>query len=837
MTPPAATPPVVTPPAMTPPPAKPPVPVAPVATPTPPVQPAPVTPPAIVEPVGESELRVYPQSISLTSAVDTQQIIVQFSEANGITRDVTQTAKYTIGTPDLIELKQGLVKPLKDGQLVIKVAFDKHAIDIPVTIKNSAVRPAISYNLDVMPIFMRASCNTGSCHGAARGKDGFMLSLFGYDPDGDHMRITREQLGRRINLASPAESLLIEKVDGSVQHTGGKRIEPNSYMHKTLVEWVANGCPKDPETIAHCTSIELSPPQAVLDGAGATQQMNVIGHYSDGTTRDITSMVMYQSTNDNSAKINELGVVTADKRGEAFIMARYDVHTVMAQMLVLPKGLEFKPSQEKPANYIDELVMDKLKKLRINPSPICADDVFIRRIYVDLIGEVPSESDVVKFLADTNPNKRAALIDELLLRKEFTEIWVSNWAEWLMMRSNANNQVSYKSVLLYYDWLSQNVGNNVPLDQMVQELLGSEGGTFSNPETNFYELERETLKTAENVAQVFMGMRIQCAQCHNHPFDRWTQNDYYHFAAFFSQIGRKNAEDVREKIVFNRAGGEVQHPVSKKNMEPIFLGGGKADVAGKDRREVLAKWLASPENPYFARNFANRIWAQYFGIGIIDPVDDVRVSNPASNPELLDAMSKKFTDSRYDFRALIRDICNSNTYQRSTERNETNLTDEKNFAHQNVRRIKAESLLDIICQVTNTQEKYQSLPRGARAVQIADGTTSNYFLTTFGRATRETVCSCEVRREPNLSQALHLLNGTTVNDKIFLGKTPQEFSKEKKSPEAAITSLYLRCLSRKPTDQEMEVLKLMFADAANYEQSVGDVFWAILNSKEFLFNH
>ncbi|MEZ5951507.1 MAG: DUF1553 domain-containing protein [Planctomycetaceae bacterium] len=397
--------------------------------------------------------------------------------------------------------------------------------------------------------------------------------------------------------------------------------------------------------------------------------------------------------------------------------------------------------------------------------------------------------------------------------------------------------MSYKSVLLYYNWLAERIADNVPLDQLVQELLTSNGGTFSEPATNYYEVERDTLKVAENVAQTFMGMQIQCAQCHNHPFDRWTQNDYYNFAAFFSQIGRKQAEDVRESIIFNSGGGEVRHPVTGQNAVPVFLGGAQPDVRGQDRRKVMAKWLASPENPFFAENFVNRIWHHYFGIGIVDPVDDVRVSNPATNPELLKELARRFTESGYDYRQLIREICNSNTYQRTTVRNESNTTDETNFSHQSARRIKAESLLDIISQVTSTKDKFRGLPLGARAVQIADGATSNYFLTTFGRATRETVCACEVKMEPSLSQALHLLNGDTVNTKIRQGGLVKQFADAKLPADEVISRLYISCLSRRPTEAELTKLRPLFAEGNDYSQACEDIFWALLNSREFLFNH
>ena len=392
-------------------------------------------------------------------------------------------------------------------------------------------------------------------------------------------------------------------------------------------------------------------------------------------------------------------------------------------------------------------------------------------------------------------------------------------------------------MFLYYNWLVEKLSKNTPMDEMVQELLGAGGGTFKNPATNFYQLTNELLPLTENVAQVFMGIRVQCAQCHNHPFDRWTQNDYYSFAAFFAQIGRKQGEDYRETIIFNSGGGEVNHPVGGRVMPPKFLGGETPNVAGKDRRIELAKWLASPRNPWFATSFANRVWAHFLGVGIVEQVDDIRVSNPASNPELLEALGKHFTDSKYDLKSLVRDICNSRTYQRSTHRNESNGGDERNFAHALVRRMKAENLLDTVSAVTDTKDKFDGLPLGARAVQIADGGRSTYFLKTFGRATRETPCSCEVKMEPTLSQALHLLNGDTANAKIQQGGLVKTLMTTKKFPEERLTELYIRSLSRKPTKAELAKLVPMLNESKDPSQKLEDIFWALLNSREFLFNH
>ncbi len=701
-----------------------------------------------------SKIEVFPPDINLTTARDRQLVVVQATYPDGLTRDVTAEADLTLANPALVRREGNTYWPVVDGETTLNVAFGGQTVDLPVKVAQATAVPPLSFRLDVMPVFLRSGCNSGSCHGAARGKDGFRISIFGFDPEGDHYRLTREMPGRRVNLAVPADSTLLQKAIGAVPHTGGERFTSDTELYQTIHDWIAAGAPNDDVSkLATVESVDIYPKQAVLDGEGTTQQMTVRAKYSDGSDRDVTGLAVFMTNNDNSAAVTPNGLVTAGARGEAFVMARFDTHTVGAQVLVLPKGLQFEyPSDETEVNYIDTLVANKLKKIRIAPSEICNDEVFVRRAYIDIVGLTPTVEEYQQFMASTEPDKRAKLIDALLERKEFSEIWVSKWAELLQVRT-IPNQVDRKGMFLYYSWLVEKLQSNTPMDQFVRELLGASGGTFSNPATNFYQTTNDRLLLSENVAQVFMGMRIQCAQCHDHPFDRWTMNDYYSFNAFFSQIGRKRGEDYRERIIYNSGGGEVKHPVNGQVMKPKFLGGDVPDVAGKDRRVVLAEWLASKDNPYFAKSFVNRVWAHFFGIGIVEPVDDFRVSNPATNPQLLDALAQHFTDTNYDLKQLVRDVCNSRAYQRSTQRNESNTHDEVNFAHANLRRIKAENLLDIISQVTDTKDKFPGLPLGARAVQIADGGTSTYFLTTFGRATRETVCSCEVKMEPTLSQA------------------------------------------------------------------------------------
>ena len=782
-----------------------------------------------------ASIRVYPQDVHLTTIRDRQLMIVQAVQPDGITRDVTKEAKLTL-SGNVARLEGSTLHGAADGAAELTVEYAGHMVKVPVKVERWNEDPPISFKLDVMPVFMKSGCNTGSCHGAARGKDGFRLSLFGFDPDGDYHRLTREIATRRINLAAPKQSLLVEKGAGVVPHTGGKRFSEGDELYNTILRWLEANAPQDQGELPTVDRVEIYPENAVLNGAGTTQQISVRAFYSDGTDRDVTSLAYFSSNNENSAEISQQGMVTASNPGEAFLMARFETHTVGTHFIILPKDQQFAWSNPPENNYVDTHVYAKLRKLRINPSQLSSDEQFLRRVTLDITGKMPTLEEYQAFLTSTEPNKRELLVDDLLNRKEFVEIWVMKWAELLQIRSS--QQVSYKSMLLYYNWLEQQIASETPVDQMVQNLLGSSGGTFANPATNYYQNETDTLKVSENVAQVFMGMRIQCAQCHNHPFDRWTMDDYYSFAAFFSQIGRKRAEDPRELIVYNRRSGEVRHPVTKQNMAPKFLGGAVPDVKGKDRRVVMANWLASKENPYFAPNLANIVWAHFFGRGIIDEVDDVRVSNPASNPELLAALADKFTEYNYDFKRLVRDICLSRTYQLDTQTNETNERDTKNFSHAPLRRLRAEVLLDVISQVTDTKNKFRGLPSGARAVQIADGNTSTYFLTTFGRATRETVCSCEVKMEPNLSQALHLLNGTTLHGKISSGKVVAN-SLASGSPDKVIEELYIRCLCRRPTEQEMQNLLQLVKERGEgqAQAALEDVFWAVMNSREFLFNH
>ncbi|GAA5494586.1 hypothetical protein Rhal01_00748 [Rubritalea halochordaticola] len=786
------------------------------------------------------KLSAFPSKISLESASDYHSIIIYGHYKDDTTKELTDISTYTLTDPSIAKIEGNKLTPLKDGTTSIQINLGEHKVLVPLSVKDADKERPISFQLDVMPVLTAAGCNTGSCHGSARGQDGFHLSLFGFDPKGDHHRLTKELPGRRLNLAIPEESLLLTKAAGQVPHTGGKILLTDSPGYATLLKWIQSGAKFDKDDIPHPTSIEVEPKQIVTKGSEERSRFTVRAKYSDGTDRDVTELSTFTTSNDNSLSIvpKTYAQVESKKRGEAFIMARFHTFTEGSQGIVIPAEDHYSAPAIGAYNYIDEHIHRKLGKLHITPSDVCSDEVFVRRVYLDILGKLPTPEQRTSFLANQATDKRSALVDHLLEQPEFTDIWVMKWAELLQIRT-FNNEVSYKAAILYHTWLREQIASNRPFNLIVKDIISAKGGTFANPPTNFYQIERDNLKLTENVAQVFMGTRIQCAQCHNHPFDRWTMDDYYGFAAFFSEVKRKQAEDPREQIIFDGR-GDVKHPVTKENVKPRFLGGGEPEDDRRKRREHIADWLTSPDNPWFARNVSNIMWDHFFGIGIVNPVDDVRVSNPPSNPELLDDLAQHFVDYDYDFRRLVRDICTSRTYQLSTQVNDTNQSDTTNFSHAIPRRLRAEVLLDTISQVTNTPNKFKGLPKGAKAVRIADGNTSTYFLTTFGRATRQTVCSCEVKLEPNLSQALHLLNGESTNNRIRQGKIIQQQLDAKKTNQEIITHLYLTTLTREPTAKELNNLQgyLKEANERNQRQAIlEDIFWALLNSKEFIFNH
>jgi hypothetical protein len=780
-------------------------------------------------------LRAWPESIELPFLTDTQAVILQAFFSDGSTLDVSEQVKWDVEDPTVASVVAGQVKPLKSGQTTATVSWEGHTCEIEIAVaEDAAVRP-VRFRNDILPVLTRSGCNSGKCHGAASGKDGFGLSLYGFNPEGDYYRITRELSGRRINLADPEACLLVNKATGEVPHTGGMLIEVGSPAYRKLLTWLALGAEEDPAGTPSPLAIEVYPNKSVMSRPGLSQQIRVFAKYDDGSSRDVTDLAVFFSNNDAAVTVTEDGLSEGTGQGTAFIMARFDQFTAGTSMVVRP-GSEYVAPDYECHNYIDEYALSRWKDLHIKPSELATDAAFLRRVYLDTIGLLPTPDEVRGFVADAAPDKRSRAIDALLARDEFLDMWIMKLAELLQIRRA--NGLSQKGLLGYDAWLRDKVHSGATVDQIVRELIPASGSTFENPPTSYYQTETTPQLIAENIAQAFLGMRIQCAQCHNHPFDRWTMDDYYGFASFVSQVGYKQAKDPREITVYNSGEGNLAHPVAGREVRPKYLGGEIAELNGdEDYREVLAAWLTSPENHAFANNLSNVLWEQFFGRGIVAPVDDVRVSNPASNPELMQRLGQQLVAYKFDIRKLASDMLNSRTYQLSTQANEWNAWDDKDFSHARIRRLRAEVLLDCISQVTETSDRLSGLPLGGRAIEIPDGASNSYFLETFGRATRRTPCSCEVSTSPTLSQALHLLNGETTSGKIEEGGVIDKNLSEGKSPMQIVDTLYLTCYARTPTTAERNAIQSTLSQSKDARQDLVDLFWALLNSNEFIFNH
>lgn len=791
----------------------------------------PAAPPA-AEPAA---LRIHPGAIRLDDSRDRHRVVVVASYTDGTTRDVTAECELVLspsGTADWTGHYE--LRAVADGDAELTARFATLEARVPVTSAHSEQSPAVSFANEVIPVLTRAGCNAGSCHGSASGKNGFALSLFGYDKAGDHRRLTRDLRGRRANPADPESSLMLLKPTGGVAHKGGKRIAEDAAAYATLRDWIGGGATNDLNAAPVLQSIELSPRQIVLVGSGAPQRLVVTARYSDGSDRDVTDLALLSSSNEVVATVDERGVVQSAEQGESYVLARFGTCAEVMQVLVLKDDAPWSwPTDVTAFNYIDTAVHDKLRKQRLAPAGVCDDATFLRRAYLDVIGVLPTPEEARRFLGDARPEKRALLVDELLLRPEFPDVWALHWAEVLRIESR---RLYGKAVHVYTAYLRDAFRQNRPFDQVVRELLTSEGAGFTNPAANFYVVDRDPKQIAENVAQVFMGVRIMCAQCHNHPFERWTMDDYYGFTAFFTRVSVKAAEDPRDRVVYARGGGDIRHPVTKAIAAPEFLGGEVPDIArGEDRREVLARWLTAPDNPFFAKNVANRVWARFAGRGLVDPTDDVRVSNPPSHPELFDRLGEKLVEYGYDVRQLIRDICASRTYQLAAH---PEAPPAATLASAPIRRLTAEQLLDAIDLVTGVPTKHRGLALGARATRSEDGRTGNRFLEVFGRPARESSCTCDRRDEPTLSQVLHLVNGSTTTDKLrdVKGRLKSLLAAETED-EGILDELYLAAYGRHPTAAERAAVLAQIGEPEKRSEAWEDVFWAALNSKEFLFNH
>jgi len=786
-----------------------------------------------------AELRIAPAEISIGPRSPDQRVVITHIDDTGFSHDVTAKASVAVADPGLLSWKSGsLHSEAKSaaGDTTITASFQ--GLSAHAKVRAIPAQPTeVSFDTEVVPILMRYGCSSGGCHGATRGKQGFRLSLFGYDPDIDHFRLTREFVNRRINLADPDDSLLLKKAANTVPHGGGRKLAADDPNFARLRQWIAEGATQEPATAPKITGVQVFPEEITLGPDGQTHAIIVIGHFPDGTRRDITHLSILESSDPAVASIDAAGTITSRKRGEAFVSVRLPAFITGVRVDVVPDQ-PVSGDYPEPFNAIDELVMARLKKLRILPSGVCDDRTFIRRVFIDTIGILPTREEVADFVADQSPDKRAALVDRLLAREEFVDLWTMKWMERLQARSIVSASASYQKATIHYNrWMREQIAAGVPMNRIFHALIASSGGWISDPATNFFR-ERDPKVLMENMSQLFLGARVQCAQCHNHPFDRWTQNDYYNFAAFFARVNQKGMEDPMDMFIYESAAGEMLHPVSKKSMEPRFLGGEAPPTAERDRRIVLANWLTSDDNTLVARNIANIYWQHFFGMGIIDPVDDARVSNPPSNPALLDALADRLRKSGFDQKALIREILSSRTYQLSATPNETNAADRRNYSRCLPRRPSAEVVWDTITQVTGSRPAFYMERPDTRAVQINDGGVSNTFLTTFGRSSRNTPCTCEAKIQPTLAQALELINGDTVSQAIERGGRMRDWLASEGSPQAAARRIFQEALARDPTDVELRAFDERLAASPDQPvQALEDTCWAVLNSAEFLFNH
>ncbi|MEY4673880.1 MAG: hypothetical protein RL148_1664 [Planctomycetota bacterium] len=782
-------------------------------------------------------LSVHPAEVRLDHGNDLQRIVVLGTTTRGATVDLTAGAVITLESPQLVEVVDRedarMLRGRADGSTVLVVQAGGASARVPVVVSGAAVRPPVSFANDVIPILTHAGCNSGGCHGAASGKNGFALSLFGYDPGKDHVAVARELRGRRIDPARPDLSLLLQKGAGLVPHTGGRKLAADGEGYAALRTWIAAEAPSDLTTAPTLRGIRVLPPEAVLVGSGTRVSLQVLASYSDGSDRDVTELAIWSSGNDGSVAVDGLGRATSGAEGSAAVLARFGSFAAASQVLVLGADREFRWPDVGEDNLVDREVHRQLRRARIAPADLCTDDVFLRRVTLDLLGTLPTVEQTRAFLADEDPAKRPRLVDALLDRPEFALKQAMAWAEVLQVDPE---RMEPKGAANLSRWLQEQFLAHRPMDEVVRELLLAQGSTFDTPQASFWLSADQPHLHAEVVAQVFMGVRMQCAQCHNHPFENWTMDDYYGFAAFFGQLGRKRGEDPVEWLVWDRRNGDVRNKRDNAVSAPRFPAAGPATVpADTDRRQVFADWLLAQQNPWFATNLANRVWAQLMGRGIVDPVDDVRISNPASHPDLLRGLAATLVEHEFDLRVLFRLVCNSRTYQLAMHDGSPPAA---LFAGNQVRRLPAETMLDAIGAVTGVPTKYPGVPAGATAAAIASGKTDVRFLSLFGRPDRASACSCERRPEPTLSQTLHLINGATITAKVAdaNGRLRKALA-AKAEPAAMLEELFLAAYCRRPTQAEQERVLALLAPPAKPLDVWQDVYWAVLNSKEFLFQH
>ncbi|MGV3722493.1 MAG: DUF1549 domain-containing protein, partial [Actinomycetota bacterium] len=760
--------------------------------------------------------KVDPAVIALDGPRDRQQVVITGVAADGTLYDLTAKAKFFNKTPKIaVADARGVVHPRGDGNANIAVVANGLKASLKVTAKNVSKPFTWNYRNQVVSVLSKAGCNMGACHGAAAGKNGFRLTLRGYDPELDYDRLLHESGGRRVSKSDPGNSLLLKKAVLQVPHAGGMRFKPESLEYKVIADWIAAGMPGPAAEDPHLVRLEVFPSERVLTEK-SNQQLVVTAHFSDGHTEDVTNWSRYASNEEAIAKVDEDGMVSTEGVGETAITVVYLDKVNFARVTVpfANKVNTTSYASFKPSNYIDTAVVSKLKTLRILPSDLANDEEFIRRAYLDTIGTLPTPAEVRAFLGDKSSNKRAKVIDELLERPEYVDFWTYKWGD--LLRVNRET-LTEKGMWAFYTWVRDSVAQNKPWNELVHEVVTANGSNFSDGPSNFYRISRNPEDLTETVSQAFLGIRVQCARCHNHPFEKWTQADYYKFANLLSRVNRKTGDHPADLVITTAAGGEINFPKTGTPLPPTpYDGEPLAADKGIDRRVYLADWLTSPKNDYFVRAIVNRVWRHYMGRGLIEPVDDLRATNPASNEALMVAMGKDLVEHKFDLKHLMRQIMNSRTYQLTSRPLPENKKDDRQYSRYFVKRLTAEQLLDAICQVTGQPEKFPNLPAGYRAIQLPDTKVNNYFLDVFGRPPRQITCDCERAQEPNMAQALHLINGAGVNQKIAAdsGLVAGLIKAGKKDSEI-VEELYLTCFGRLPMKLEMEASLQTIDEAIN----------------------
>lgn len=773
-----------------------------------------------------------------------KQIVVTGQFAEGKLADLTRAVELQVDPAGIVAVdRTGMVTPMANGAArITAMAPNGHSATLEIEVSNWGNDPPVSFPNQVVPVFTKLTCNGGGCHGKSGGQNGFRLSLLGFEPSEDYEFLTREARGRRLSPAAPEHSLLLLKASGTLPHGGGARMENGDPNYRVLKRWIAEGADFGDPEVAKVATVEVFPTERMME-QNAEQQLVVIAHYTDGRSEDVSRMAKYEVNVTDMADVSETGLVrTADQAGDVAVMIRYQSQVAVFRATIpLGAPIESLPPQK---NFIDQNVFAKLTLLGMPPSEICDDSTFVRRVTIDITGRLPDTAEVDAFLADSSPDKRDRYIDELLASNSYADYFANKWTA--ILRNKRQNGDYKRGTFAFHDWIRQALIDNMPYDEFVRSIVAASGEVGQNPPVVWYREVNEINEQVEDTAQLFLGMRIQCARCHHHPFEKWSRHDYYSFAAFFSRVGRKGGDQPSESRIFHKFGkANARNPKNNQTVIPAGLGAApKAIPNYEDPRQQLVDWMSQPDNPFFARMLVNRYWKHFFDRGLVDPEDDMRATNPPSNPELLDALAKSFVDSGFDMKQLVRDICRSTTYQLSSEPNQYNIGDKQNFSRYYPRRLNAEVLLDAIDQVTGAVTSFGEVPVGTKAVQLPDSGFNNYFLKVFGRPESASACECERSTDANLAQSLHLINSADIQGKISadVGRAAQLAGEEQRQRAEKFRELYLVALAREPMSDEVSALEAYLDKKAaeekpNVRHAYEDIVWTLLNTKEFLFNH